>query len=103
MLKKKFSLPKEKLFVQKRIETPFCAVKIADNGLELSRFGFVIPKKVDKRATVRNRIKRILRAKVEENLNNFKPGFDFLFIIKNKIEKKEAIFILDKIKSEGFI
>jgi len=89
LLKKEFRLPKTKLGPGKTLSLPGAFLKVSENGLRVSRFGFVVSKKVDKRAVVRNKIKRILRSFVQENLKNIRPGFDFLFVSKKVIEKKE--------------
>ena len=53
-----------------------------------SRFGFVISTKIDKRATVRNRIKRLLRQAVRERLEKIPDGFDLVFVVRPKIVGK---------------
>jgi len=50
-----------------------------------SRFCFVISKKIDKRATVRNRVKRLLRGAVRERLEKIPDGFDIVFVVRPKI------------------
>lgn len=54
----------------------------------LSRFGFVISKKIDKRAVVRNKIKRLLRQAVRENLEKIPEGFDIVFVVRPSIVGK---------------
>ncbi len=46
------------------------------------RIGFVISNKVDKRATARNRVKRLLREAVQQKLPVLKTGFDAAFYIR---------------------
>ncbi len=72
-------------------KTPFFVMKAQPNGLSLSRFGFVIGKSVDKRATARNRAKRILRSCIEDRLLVIRPGFDILFILKTVETPKEQV------------
>ena len=69
------------------------SVKYIENGLDKNRFGFLISKKIDKRAVVRNRAKRIIRSCIEENLKNIKQGYDFLFILNKNIIGKERDLI----------
>ena len=51
------------------------------NGLELSRRGFVVSKKVGK-AVVRNRVRRLLREAAR--LTSVEPGWDLVFIARNQ-------------------
>jgi len=68
-----------------------------------SRFGFVISTKIDKRATVRNRIKRLLREAVRARLAKVPNGFDLVFVVRPKIVSKsyeEVCAEVDKILSK---
>jgi ribonuclease P protein component len=53
-----------------------------------ARFGFVVSTKIDKRATVRNRVKRLLREAVHQRLEKIPAGFDFVFVVRPKIVGK---------------
>jgi ribonuclease P protein component len=55
---------------------------------QASRFGFVISTKIDKRAAVRNRIKRLLREAIRQRLEKIPAGFDFVFVVRPKIVGK---------------
>lgn len=46
------------------------------------RFGLIISGKVDRRAVVRNRLRRQLSEIVRKNLNIIKPGFDVVLVVK---------------------
>lgn len=108
MLKRKFRLPKDVEFKSKiQSDTPLFFVRVSKNNLDYSRFGFVVSKKVDKRAVVRNRNKRLLRSAVEKNLDKFPKGFDILFSAKEEIGKKgfeeikkEVEEILEELKNQ---
>lgn len=52
------------------------------------RFGFVISTKIDKRATVRNRIKRLLREAVRASLSKIPNGFDLVFVVRPQVVGK---------------
>jgi len=82
-------------------------IKSARNNLDYPRFGFVISKKIDKRAVVRNSLKRKLSASVEEIFDRIDGGRDFVFYPKSRIidldtgeVKKE---IENMFKKEGFL
>lgn len=83
MLKKQYRLPAyTKLINNQAYTTPFFSLKIVRNNLNHNRFGFVIGKKIDKRATVRNRIRRIFRSCIEEMFGQISIGYDMLFFPK---------------------
>lgn len=86
MLQRKYRLhSRTKLTNVRSIAAPFFLLKVAPNGLSYNRYGFVVSKRIDKRAVVRNKIKRKVRRCIEEKLNNIQGGHDMLFIIKKNI------------------
>lgn len=52
------------------------------------RFGFVASSKLDKRSSVRNRLKRVLREIIRRKLPRFKKGFDAVFYLRSGMFKK---------------
>jgi ribonuclease P protein component len=96
MLAKKFKLNIGE-FIQKRPtfvkKGPFFAVKYIPNGLSYSRFGVVIGKKIDKRATERNRIRRIFYRVMRERNLQAAPGQDVMIQVYPEIKQfsKEEI------------
>ena len=81
MLDKKYRLPSSSFLTKYTISTPLFTLKVGDN-LGIKRFGFVVSKKIDKRAVARNYIKRIFRASVQNLVSEVGTGKDFLFIVK---------------------
>ncbi len=67
-----------------QFKSPYFLLKTAENKLQHSRYGFIVSKRVDTRAVVRNRIKRQYRACIENELSNIKQGYDMLFIVKKE-------------------
>lgn len=101
MLKKINRLPKGSFKGNILISSPFYLLKIAKNGKPFSRFGFVVSKKVSKKAVERNRIKRELRSFIHERLPKTVSGFDFLFISKKPIEDNKDLE--NDLKKEGIM
>lgn len=94
MLKKKHRLPVLKKGIKaKTVSTDFFLIKISKNNLPDSRFGFSVSKAIDKRAVVRNKIKRSLGSITQDLLSSIEKGYDFLFIVKKgaKDESKRKL------------
>ena len=96
----------EKLFKEgKSFKEKFLVLKVNNNNLDDNRFGFIVSKKISKKAVVRNKIKRQLREIVRKEINNYQKGFDVAVIalpgteLKNFGEMSQALeYILKKIK-----
>lgn len=97
MLKKLLRLPRKKIQFSGNFQNPYCTIRISKNDLDYSRFGFVVSKKIDKRAVKRNLIKRAIRCLVEQNINNFTKGLDFLFIVRKTFSDQEKESVLKNI------
>jgi ribonuclease P protein component len=82
MLKKAYRLSSVRLNNFNKIASDSFDIKIAKNNMEISRFGFVISKKIDKRAVIRNLIKRKLSRCIEEIFDRIETGSDFVFYPK---------------------
>ena len=65
-------------------------LKTGDNNLGVSRFSFIVKKTTDKRATARNRIRRVFRSCIEQDLINIVSGKDFLFFPQAHHTSKQA-------------
>ncbi len=80
----------ERIFNQGKSFKHDCLVlRILENDLGYNRFGFVVSKKVSKKAVVRNRIKRMLREIVRQGDVKIKEGFDIVVIALIGIENKK--------------
>ena len=64
------------------ISTPLFIAKVKPNTLSYPRFAFVVSKKIDKRAVVRNKLKRILRERVF-SLCDLHAGYDMVFVVRS--------------------
>lgn len=82
----------EKIFKQgKGFRQDFLFLKITENNLGKARFGFIVSKKVSKKAVVRNRIKRQLREIIRNKLKQeqVKKGIDGVVVALQGIDEKE--------------
>lgn len=61
------------------------SMKVVRNGLEESRFGFVVSNKVSKKAVVRNKIRRRLRASVGKRMKEIAPGHDVAVLVFREV------------------
>src|SRR6185369_16079111 len=95
MLQKQYRLPAAvRLKSPSSFTTQTFFLKVSKNDQSVSRFGFVVRKTVDKRATVRNRIRRVFRSFIEDMQQELAPGYDMLFFPKALIleMKREALY-----------
>lgn len=95
MLQKQYRLPAAiRLKSPSSFSTQTFFLKVGKNDLSLSRFGFVVRKSVDKRATARNKIRRVFRSCIEEMLPEIKQGYDMLFLLKGQLleMKREDLY-----------
>ena len=70
--------------------------KIIKNNLNKSRFGIVVSLKTDKRAVVRNKIRRRLRDIIQANNQNLKNGFDVMFLTRETVKELKFNKMKDK-------
>jgi len=80
--------------------SPFLTIS-ATQTTEDSKFGFIISKKIDKRAVVRNRLKRQMSKFVEERLSRIDPRIKVVIVAKKQILEKESE--IHKLLEEGFL
>ena len=66
----------------KRVSAQGVQLIITQNSLPVPRFAFVVSKSVDKRAVVRNRLKRLARESVRLGLPSLMPGWDGVFMVR---------------------
>lgn len=83
MLKRIYRLGKiVKLTKGKIYNGQFFNLRIAKNNLLYNRYAFVVSKKVDKRAVVRNKTKRKLSLCIKKMFNKIKTGYDITLFAK---------------------
>ena len=94
MLPKKNRLIKKKDFEKilkrgKSFKEDFLVLKIKKNKSEEVRFGFIVSKKVSKKAVLRNKIKRRLREVAKIKMKEIKKGIDIVLIALSGIKTKD--------------
>ena len=72
-----------------KYDTPLFKLTIY-KGEEKDRFWFIVPKKVDKRAVVRNKTRRVYKKIINEILPDFKQKQSMIFFIKSKADFKQT-------------
>jgi len=99
MLKRIFRLPKGTRFNNSRLlSSPLFIIKVRENGLSFNRFTIIVSKKIDKRAVVRNRIKRLISSCIEELYKDLRSGCDMIFIVKKGVIGKKRTEFCSEIK-----
>ena len=82
----------------RQVSGNFLILKFQSNELNLARIGFVVSKKVSKKAVLRNKVKRRLREAVKRELVSLKPGFDLVFFTRREIKDREFSDIQQAVK-----
>lgn len=95
MLKKQNRLSKiNKNTKGQRFSSPFFNLVVSENGEKVSRFGFIISKKVSKSAVLRNKTKRVLAKAAEGLIEKIKVSKDIIIISKKELNWQN----LDEVK-----
>lgn len=98
MLKKENRLSSFLLASPKQFSTQLFNIKIARNGQGLNRFAFVVSKKIDQRAVIRNELKRKVRSCIEEIFDSIDLGNDFIVYPKQSAKEASRDQVLEEIK-----
>jgi ribonuclease P protein component len=61
-------------------------IKIYDSSEEVSRFAFIVSKKISRSAVLRNKTKRVLAKAAEETIKKIKETKDIVIIAKKQLE-----------------
>ena len=73
----------------KRFKEDFLILKTTKNTLSQTRFGFIVSRRVSKKATLRNKVKRRLREMVGKKAKKLKKGLDILLVACPGLETKD--------------
>ncbi|MBI5147578.1 MAG: ribonuclease P protein component [Parcubacteria group bacterium] len=99
MLPSKNRLPSRPFLKGRRLVGESFAFVVRPTDRPESRFGIVVGKSVFKKSTARNRLKRIIRKRLAENLRLMKGGRDALLIVKPPIAEKSEGEIAGELKA----
>jgi len=89
------------------IKGDFLSIRTKKNSVQETRFAFVVGGSVDKKAVVRNTIKRRLRAAAARHISGLKHGFDCVVLARAEAKrrnfKETETELLGLIKKEGLL
>ncbi len=99
-MKRIYSLTKGHQFQQTRARGkswahPLVVLVAAPNGLEITRCGFSVGKRLGK-AHTRNRLKRELREAVRVRHSGLRKGFDLVWIARNNLTEETDFWMVDQ-------
>ena len=98
MLKKENRLKTVLLRNPNTLTSSLFTVKVMANHEGKNRFAFVVSKRLDKRAVVRNSLKKKFRGAIEQIFDNIEKSFDFVFYPKQTAIKADKGQVLDELK-----
>lgn len=102
MLPKKHRLPAYKIpeVLQKgsrQFSFLFTLFIVKQEQPALTRLTIIVPKKIDKRSSQRNRIKRLIREAVRDKLTKLKKGYDIIILAKKTAQGKGLVVITQEL------
>ena len=103
MLKKENRIRSKKEFLEiknkgKVLYSPLFGFLMCQENDDLKKFGFIVSKKISKKAVDRNRIRRVLSEVVRKNLDKFKNGTRVIFLTKQEILGKKMVEVEKEVK-----
>ena len=103
MLKKKNLLAKRKEFEEVKrmgrlVQSPSFGLLIGKNQKEETKIGFVVSKKISKKAVIRNRARRLLAEGFKNNLSLLKTGSRIVVLAKQGMVGKKSQEVREEIE-----
>lgn len=96
--KKQFDLIKKR---GRLIDGPlFSLLVFRSREKEGPKFGFIVSKRIDKRAVVRNRLRRVLAEAVRQILPEVGPDLRGIFLAKSALKKAELNQVLTLVRKK---
>lgn len=81
------------------LATPFFMLSSAPNGLDHSRFGFTVSKRVARSAVQRNRVRRRLREAIRLRAAHLRPGYDVVLVARAAVLQASWTELCDALDS----
>lgn len=72
--------------IKQEFDSPLFRIKIFEDKGEEVEFGFIVSKKIDKRAVIRNKTKRVLKTVMRKILPEIKANKKMIIVAKTKID-----------------
>lgn len=69
------------------------SVKVLKTSRPATRAVVVVPKKVDKRAVVRNRIRRRILGYIQSNMATLRPGYDIVISVHSDVSDLQTALL----------
>lgn len=96
MLRKEYRVTKKRDFEKIRkkgrfFSDDFITISFLKNNLSICRVSVVVSKKILKRATERNRLRRQIQEAIRINFSKVKPGFDIMILTKKNLSDFKKI------------
>lgn len=82
----------------RRFKGDLLVLKILPNSQNKLRFAFLVPRRLSKKAVLRNRIKRVLREIVRMRKEKLRKGFDGVFLALPGLETKGFAEIVKEVE-----
>jgi ribonuclease P protein component len=102
MLKRELRLPARIRLINPIVfSNSYFVLKVKKNSQEHSRFRVIVSKKIDKRAVVRNKIRRSFYEAFRELYPQLADTYDIIAIVKKPSEDLEVRLLLEDLMRKG--
>jgi ribonuclease P protein component len=103
MLPKPYRLPSpeiRRVFDRgERVNTPLFQLILLKNNAKTSRFAIVVPAGLDKRTTVRNRNRRLVREAIQKLLSEIVSGWDVVVLVRKDLSGMKQVQVSELLQN----
>lgn len=68
-----------------KLYNQYCNIRYLSNRLDYCRFAVIVSNKISKKATERNKVRRRVKAVIQENLSNFSKNYDIVITVLSSL------------------